>query len=224
MEGKNHQHCLSINQIDFYPSMKIYILLAISCLLFLPNFGRAQKFNPFGIDSAMSHTKGEVHFESTLEHYFSENLTNWLNDKPISITQFNTTASKYILNRLSLNGNAFLSIIRGERIVDLVGQNANTLGGGISGGMRWEIINFSHHNFYIETYQGMIFTFDDFPPGGTSWNFMVRYGLGYNIHLSNKRYLYFGWRWIHISNGKGLIPENPAYDGNGLFIGFKFVK
>lgn len=184
----------------------------------------AQKFTPFGTDSSMYHTKGNVHYETTLEHYFSENLEHWLNDKPISITQLNTTLSKYVLDRLSINGNMFLTITRGDRIDNFMAREANTFGGGLSGGLRFEILNFSYHNLYIETLQGMIFTVEDFPPGGTPWNFMVRYGIGYNVQLADKRFISFGWRWMHISNGTGLVPSNPAIDANGLFISFKFAR
>ena len=184
----------------------------------------AQKFQFFGIDSLMNHTKSNIHYVTTLEHYFSENLTHYLNDKPISITQLNTTADYYLFNRLAIGGNLLVSIPRGEYVKDFVGQSANTVGIGIAGSLRWELLNLLHHNFYIETAQGMLFTANDFPPGGTPWNFSVRYGLGYTVHLSDNRYLVFGWRWMHISNGTGLVPTNPAYDGNGIYIGFKFSK
>lgn len=184
----------------------------------------AQKFTPFGVDSAMNHLKGNIHHETTLEHYFGENSVDVFGDRPISLSQFNTTISRYLLNRFSISGNAFFSIIRGERNIDFITESANTVGTGFSGGIRWEVLNFSHHNFYIETYRGLIFTLDDFPPKGTPINFLVRYGLGYTIHLSDNRYMFFGWRWIHVSNGTGLVHGNPSYDGNGLFLGFKFSK
>ncbi len=178
-----------------------------------------QKFQLFGVDSTMRHSKGNVHYHSTLEHYTSEN-----NDKPISVTQLNTEASKYVFNRLSVSGNVMIAFMRGSRIIAFQERRAHTVGAGFSGWVRWEVANFDHHNFFIEVGHGMLFTLREFPPGGTKWNFSIRRGFGFNVHLKDNRYLTFGWRWMHLSNGRGFIPENPAYEGNGLYIGFKFAK
>ena len=193
------------------------------CLLFLVA-SHAQKFTPFGTDSIMNHTRGNVHFVTSLEHYFSEELNASFVNKPISITQFGTQVDYYLLNRIAIGGASQITIPRGERIVDGKGLSANTLGLSLAGSLRIEVLNFSHHNFYIETQQGMLFTLDSFPPGGTVWNFMVKYGIGYTIHLNQNKYLNFGWRWVHVSNGTGLVPTNPAYDGNGIYLGFRFSK
>lgn len=193
--------------------------LTLLLLLFVGIGSNAQKFQFLGVDTTMNHTRGNVHFLTTLEHYSSED-----NDKPISITQINTEVSYYLLHRLSVGGNLHFSIPRGSRYINFIEHNANTFGAGFAGSLRWEAINFSHHNFYLETSYGVLYTLEEFPPGGTNWNFSSRYGLGYNIHLSKNRYLFFGWRWMHISNGTGLVPGNPAYDGNGLYLGFKFSK
>lgn len=179
----------------------------------------AQKFSFTGQDSTMQHTRGKTHFLTTLEHYQSEE-----NDKPISITQLNTEVSHYAFNRLSIGAGLSLSIPRGSRYIIFEEFESNTAGLGITGFGRYELINFQHHNFYLEAGYGMLFTADPFPYGGTHWNFTVRYGLGYNVRLNSGQYLLFGWRWMHISNGTGFVPTNPAYDGNGIYLGFKFVK
>ncbi len=204
-----------------YPKPQIILVfLLISSSV---NKSLAQKFTPFGVDSVMHHLKGNIHYSTILEHSYSEeNHPLW--DKPISITQFGTLIDYYLLNRIAIGGAASVAIPRGERIVNGSSLSANTVGLAIAGSLRIEVLNLSHHSFYLDTQQGMIFTLHSFPPGGTHGNFMVKYGLGYTIHLSHKKYLSFGWRWMHISNGKGLVSSNPAYDGNGLFIGFKFAK
>lgn len=196
----------------------------ILLITLVPALGYAQKFTPFGTDSIFFHQKGNTHYSTILEHYFSENLhKNW-NDKPISVTQFGTLVDYYVLDRIAVGAAGHVVIPRGERIVDNnQSLSANTVGLGLAGSVRIELLNLHYHNFYIETQQGMVFTLDSFPPGGTRWNFMVKYGLGYTIHLAEKKYLNFGWRWMHISNGTGFVPTNPAYDGNGIYLGFKFT-
>ena len=184
----------------------------------------AQKFSFFGIDSLMSHEKGNIHYGTLLEHYFSEELNPSFVHKPISITQFGTQVDYYLVARLAVGGVLQFTLPRGERVVDGKGMSANTFGTSTLGSVRLELLNLTNHNFYIETQQGMVFTLEPFPPGGTRWNFLVKYGFGYCINLAAKRYLQFGWRWIHISNGTGLVPTNPAYDGSGIYIGFRFAK
>ena len=198
----------------------------LSSVLYLCAFlGFSQKFTPFGIDSVMYHSRGNVHYSTVLEHYFSENLHKDWNDKPISVTQFGSLVDYYVLSRVAIGATGLVTIPRGERIVDdNRSLSANTVGVSLAGSLRLELLNLNHHTFYVDTQQGMIFTVDSFPPGGTVWNFMVKYGIGYTVHLSNKKYLSFGWRWMHISNGTGFVPTNPAYDGNGIYLGFKFVK
>lgn len=214
------------NQLEQLQIIFMIDFRKITFLLFTitPLLGASQKFTLFGTDSVMAHEKGNVHYSTILEHYFSENLHHFWNDKPISITQFGAQIDKYIFDRIALGGAGHVTVTRGNRIVDNTSLSANTVGLGLAGSLRIELLNLSHHNFYIESQQGMVFTIDSFPPGGTPWNFIVKYGLGYTVHLSNKRYLNFGWRWMHISNGTGFVPTNPAYDGNGIYIGFKFAK
>jgi hypothetical protein len=172
----------------------------------------------------MHHDRGNVHYATTLEYYSSEELNASFVNKPISIAQFGTQIDYYLLDRIAIGSIAQIVLPRGERIIDGKGYPANTIGVGLGASLRIEVLNFSHHLFYVEIHRGMVFTADRFPPGGTQWNFMVKNGLGYTIHLSDKKYLLFGWRWMHISNGTGLVPTNPAYDGNGLYIGFKFAR
>ena len=199
--------------------LHLFILLALPCCSF------AQKISLLGVDTTMKHSRGNVHYSSILEHYFSENIHKSWNDKPISVTQFGTLVDYYIFDRIALGGAAHIIIPRGERILDNNRSlSANTLGLGLAGSLRIDVLNLNHHSFYIETQYGMAFTLKSFPPEGTPWNFMVKYGLGYTIHLSSGRFLNFGWRWMHISNGTGFVTTNPAYDGNGIYIGFKFAK
>ncbi|MCE7991304.1 MAG: hypothetical protein HEP71_04960 [Roseivirga sp.] len=195
---------------------KVFIILLLASGM---QTGYAQKFSFTGTDTAMHHGRGNVHFLTTLEHYLSEE-----NDKPISITQLNTEVSGYILDKLSIGGSLSLSIPRGNRYIIFEEFESNTIGLGVTGFARYELLNFHHHNFYLETGYGMLFTAAPFPYGGTHWNFTVRYGMGYNVRLNSGQYLLFGWRWMHISNGTGFVPTNPAYDGNGIYVGFKFVK
>lgn len=146
-------------------------------------------------------------------------------DRDISILQLNGEAGLYLRYGLSLNGNAYLFLSRGRRIPDDVKPpvelDADVIGTGFNGFIRWDFLRWGGHSLFVEGGAGMVFTADDFPPGGTPWNFSRRRGLGASIRLMKVRLL-AGWREMHISNGKGFgHPRNPAYDATGFYIGLR---
>ena len=59
-----------------------------------------------------------------------------------------------------------------------------------------------------------------FPAGGDFYNFMWRIGPILSIKMNNGYTLGMGYRWMHVSNGQGLGPRNPSYEGEGPFITF----
>lgn len=62
----------------------------------------------------------------------------------------------------------------------------------------------------------------DFPPGGDIYNFSWRLGgaLAFRVHESIS--LTVGVRWMHVSNGQGLGPQNPSYEGLGFPLGVAY--
>lgn len=59
----------------------------------------------------------------------------------------------------------------------------------------------------------------DFPSGGRRYNGLFQTGPlltldGVGCHL--------GWRVSHLSNGRGLGPDNPAYEGQGWALGCRW--
>jgi hypothetical protein len=57
-----------------------------------------------------------------------------------------------------------------------------------------------------------------FPAGGDRYNFMWRAGPSLEAHLSGSYWLGAGLRWMHVSNGQGLVPRNPAYNARGVSV------
>ncbi len=58
-----------------------------------------------------------------------------------------------------------------------------------------------------------------FPPGGDIYNFMLRKGLMLSFQAGKNCTFTLGGRFMHVSNGQGLNPHNPAYEGWGLHAG-----
>ncbi|MFO0554608.1 MAG: hypothetical protein U0271_39895 [Polyangiaceae bacterium] len=62
----------------------------------------------------------------------------------------------------------------------------------------------------------------DFPPGGDIYNFVWRVGGELGYAFSPRWRLELGGRWMHVSNGQGLGPFNPSYEGAGVTLGSQF--
>ena len=69
---------------------------------------------------------------------------------------------------------------------------------------------------------GLIFYSDKFPHGGDIYNFMWRMGGAVHYRFNKKYAINLNVKWMHVSNGQGLGPQNPSYEAWG--IGFGFVK
>jgi opacity protein-like surface antigen len=55
-----------------------------------------------------------------------------------------------------------------------------------------------------------------FPPGGDIYNFTWRFGGAVGYQLTERLQLTVGMRWMHVSNGQGLGPQNPSYEAIGF--------
>ena len=69
---------------------------------------------------------------------------------------------------------------------------------------------------------GVILYSNRFPYGGDFYNFMFRMGPSISYRISKNGYLKMGYRWMHVSNGKGYGNQNPFYEAQG--IGIAFIK
>ena len=59
-----------------------------------------------------------------------------------------------------------------------------------------------------------------FPPGGDIYNFTWRLGGALEVRATESLTVTAGVRWMHVSNGQGLGPQNPSYEGVGFPVGF----
>jgi hypothetical protein len=99
----------------------------------------------------------------------------------------------------------------------------STSGFGLALTFSWNIINSNQWRLSFDNGSGIVHTFDPFPYGGTQFNFTTFYGISTAFKIKPDSYLVFGFRNNHISNAYLFGDDNnPAYDGIGFFIGFKF--
>jgi hypothetical protein len=67
----------------------------------------------------------------------------------------------------------------------------------------------------LEGSGGLLLYTRAFPAGGSLYNFMWRVGPSIEIRVRDAQWLGLGLRWMHVSNGQGLGPDNPSYEGLG---------
>lgn len=79
-------------------------------------------------------------------------------------------------------------------------------------------------SLHLDVAAGVLWTSDAWPPGGTSTNGIYRFGVGFEQSLGREWGITAGLRYLHVSNGGGLVPSNPAYDaiGGHLGVGYRF--
>lgn len=78
---------------------------------------------------------------------------------------------------------------------------------------------------YAQVGAGLLFTNKDVPvPRATRLNLTGDFGGGLMYMLTGKRAVSFGYKYFHISNGKGLDnANNPGYNANVFYINYSFL-
>ena len=114
--------------------------------------------------------------------------------------------------------------------VDLVGYglsqdepDVDAWGGGLNLLLRWHFLRGQHWSVYADGGTGIVQFNEDFPAGGTQFNFIERVGLGASFRLDTNLHLIGGVRYLHLSNARIRgRDENPAMDSVEGYIGLMF--
>lgn len=94
-------------------------------------------------------------------------------------------------------------------------------------GFRWHFLiepESRQYTVYADLGIGLLFTSDDVPAGGTTFDFTPRAGIGVTWALGDSgARLDLGVGWHHISNASSFgTDDNPARDGIGVWAGVIF--
>jgi hypothetical protein len=89
---------------------------------------------------------------------------------------------------------------------------------------RWHFINTGAWTVYADAGIGLIFSTDNIPEDGTSFNFTPRAGIGFTRRLTDDGLrLQVGLRWHHLSNARiEGEKNNPGRDSAMLYAGIIF--
>lgn len=103
----------------------------------------------------------------------------------------------------------------GGQVGEHAGASASTL-------LRWHALQGRGWSAFLEFGLGLLASDDDFPEGGTKWNGLRQTGVGVQFDLWRALRLTAGVRQQHVSNGKGLVQDNPSWEGQGAYVGLEF--
>lgn len=82
----------------------------------------------------------------------------------------------------------------------------------------WHFLRRESWSLFLDAGAGVLFTTDDVPAGGSSFNFTPQAGLGLTAALSEDLRLVAGVKWHHISNAN-TFDENPGRDHVMVYTG-----
>lgn len=123
---------------------------------------------------------------------------------------------------VQLFGLMVFSSIDGEAFDDFYPEldavEVSTTGTGVTGLVRWVPFRSAQNQLFFDGSLGTVYFDDEFPPGGSHWNFLIRFGGGLAYRVGDSSSLGFGYRWVHVSNGTGAGEQNPASDNSSIFL------
>ena len=89
--------------------------------------------------------------------------------------------------------------------------------------LKWNFTNGSKVAPYLELGGGVLFSFDNVPPGTNNVNFMPQASFGVQIFTREKRAVSIAAKYEHISNG-GLTTPNPGINTVQFSVGYLWLK
>ncbi len=69
----------------------------------------------------------------------------------------------------------------------------------------------------------LLFLRQPFLPGGDFYDFITQLGVGLEVPVSDRLSLIADVHAVHLSNGQGLGPFNPAFTGGGVLLGAAYT-
>jgi hypothetical protein len=159
---------------------------------------------PFG-------TKGQEHWMVASGAAFDLEVDDQTTDVPLTLGY-----SKFLVDNVELS----LELSAWGHFQE--GDDAASLNPGFN--VRWHFVNRDRWTLFTEVGIGLLFSTDDVPDGGTSFNFTPRAGAGATWRLTDSGVRLIGAaRWHHVSNAR-ITGEsaNPDRDGILFYAGVMF--
>jgi lipid A 3-O-deacylase len=111
-----------------------------------------------------------------------------------------------------------------ETIIDVTSYKSSAFGLGPALQTQFAPIQIKRFSLVLEVNGGFILYTNRFPYGGDVYNFMFRTGPSLTYRIKNNSFIKIGYRWMHVSNGKGYGPQNPFYEAQGVNVSCILAK
>lgn len=171
------------------------------------------------VPTATAQTSGQsnsLYAKGSKDSFFSIGSYGGIkDDRDTAIHAISYGMGYYLTDGLGIYGEALAIAPRG----DVDGLDADSEGIGAFFSLRWHFVRTARWSLFLNHGIGPVYFLDEYPPGGTKLNNLMQYSVGMTTRVGDTTLLQLGIRHIHISNGKGFVDENPAYDGYGAFVG-----
>jgi hypothetical protein len=105
-------------------------------------------------------------------------------------------------------------------------DGGRTANGGAGGELAARLIPFPRGPVrpYLRASGGLLlFLRGPFLPGGGDYDFILQLGAGLEVPLGDRLSLFGDLHLVHLSNGQGLGPFNPAFTGEGALMGAAYA-
>jgi hypothetical protein len=103
-------------------------------------------------------------------------------------------------------------------------QKTSAFGAGPSLQIEFVPIVIGRFSVTAEAIASAILYSNHFPYGGDIYNFMIRTGPSLCYRFNKNYFVKGGYRWMHVSNGKGNGPQNPFYEAWGINLSLVIVR
>ncbi|MCB9905918.1 MAG: acyloxyacyl hydrolase [Planctomycetes bacterium] len=139
--------------------------------------------------------------------------------RSISLDSLRLGVEHRFRDSFALLGELDLASFDGAPEVD--GGVSDAAGFGLDGLLRWYAIDGEAWGAFVDFGLGLLATDEAFPSGGTRLNGTRHIGVGAAFDIPGPLALTFSVRQQHVSNGRGLVDDNPSWEGLGAMIGLQ---
>lgn len=107
-----------------------------------------------------------------------------------------------------------------DSILKPVDYKTSAFGIGPSLQIECVMVKIKRFSLVAEASGGFILYDKHFPYGGDAYNIMFRTGPSVTYKINHHYLFKIGYRWMHVSNGKGYGNQNPFYEAQGVNLSF----
>lgn len=102
-------------------------------------------------------------------------------------------------------------------------QDSDAMAMHLGPGLRYNLPAWRGSRLFIDSSIHLLVSSPKFPADGTHVNGLIRHGIGLSQDFGRYGRAEAGWHLGHVSNGSGENDHNPAWDGQGAWLGWRFA-